>query len=158
MIFSHNPRFVNISGNTLKERLKKIVAEVANTDLEKAFQLILEVAIKNNVPQEEMPKSLIIISDMQFDEAQRYDTMTDTHFDKMRKLFSDSGYEMPMVVFWNVDDRRDTFQVGKEDQNVILVSGQSVSTFKNVLGSIGKTPYDFMLETLNDPQYDCVEV
>lgn len=158
MTFSHNPRFVNISGNTLKERLSKIVAEVANTDLEKAFKLILEVAIKENVPQEEMPKSLIIISDMQFDQAQSYGTMTDTHFDKMRKLFSDNGYEMPMVIFWNVEDRRDTFQVGKNDQNVILVSGQSVSTFKNVLGSIGLSPYEHMLRTLNDSQYDVITV
>jgi len=158
MTFSMNPRFVKLSGNTLAEKVSKIEAEVANTDLERAFQLILDVAIRNNVSKEEMPKSLIIITDMHFDYATAGGSDLDTFYQKMRQKFSLRDYEMPTVIFWNVDQRENAFQVTKNEKNVILVSGQATSTFRNVLANIGCTPYEFMLNTLNSPQYDSVKV
>jgi hypothetical protein len=159
MTFSHSPRFVELTGETLAEKVRKIEAEIANTNLEAAFQLILDVALTNKVPQEEMPKSLVIISDMHFDEVMSSKgRMTDTFYQKMKNKFSDYGYEIPTVIFWNVAQREEAFQVNRDESNVILVSGQSTSTFKNVLANIGTTPYEFMLNVLNSEEYDVVTI
>lgn len=164
MTFSQDPNFVKLTGKTLLEKVRGIESIVANTNLEKAFQLILDLAITEHVPQEEMPKSLIIISDMQFDEAnQGYYVkqgrfVKETFYTEMRQLFEEAGYKIPTIIFWNVDERRETFQVSDKIENTTLVSGQSPSVFKSILGNIGNTPYEFMVETLNDPIYDCVKI
>lgn len=98
-----------------------------NTDCEAAFNLILDTAIKNNVPVNEMPKSLIIISDMEFDYCGNREW---TFYDKMRAKFAQYGYEIPTIVFWNCDSRHDVFHADKNRKGVILVSGQSAGTFK----------------------------
>ena len=158
MTFSHSPKFVELKGETLADKVKNIVAEISNTNLEAAFQLILDVALTNKVPQEEMPKSLIIISDMHFDRAISSGSMLDTFYQKMKNKFSENGYQIPTVIFWNVEQREKAFQVGRDQADVILVSGQSTSTFRNILANIGRTPYEFMLETLNSPEYDVVKI
>jgi hypothetical protein len=71
--------------------------------------------------------------------------------------FAAYGYQLPKLVMWNVEARKDTFLTQSED--VIFVSGQSVSSFKNLCQSLsGKTAWDFMLEVLNDKMYDCVAI
>ena len=156
MTFSERPSFVELKGETLYEKAKCIPAIVENTNLEAAFRLILETAIKHNLTVEDMPKSLVVISDMQFD----YQTMDSemTWHDAMVKMFAENGYAMPNIIYWNVDSRRDTFQVTSEYQGVQLASGQSPSVFKSILNNIGKTPYEAMLAVLNDPVYDCITV
>lgn len=156
MTFSESPEFVKLTGSTLAKKVKCIKSIVANTNLEKAFELILRVAINNNISQDEMPKTLIVITDMQFDEATSYSGKT--FFNDMKAKFAVSGYAMPSVVFWNVAARGNAFQAEKMDNNVIMVSGHSASTFRDVLGNIGKTPWDFMVETLSNPMYDVIKI
>lgn len=156
LTFSESPQFVKLSGNTLAEKISNIESIVANTDLERAFDLILQVAVSNNVSADEMPKSLIIISDMQFDGARG--SGGETFFNSMKKKFASKGYEMPVVIYWQVSARSSAFQAEHKDANVILVSGQGVSSFKAVLNNVGKTPWDFMIETLSDPMYDVVKI
>lgn len=158
LTFSESPRFVELQGNTMQDKVSKIEAIVANTNLEKAYDLILEVALKNHVSQEEMPKALIVITDMQFDSAVEDSRQLSTFHEKMDKKFSDNGYQMPKVIYWNVDARRETYQVRADAPSVYLVSGQSVSTFRYVTNISAKTPYDLMLDVLNDPMYDCVRI
>ena len=157
MTFSEKPRFVELTGNTLKEKVECIESEVANTNLEAGLDLILRVALENNVSQDEMPVSLVVISDMHFDRAVCGSPLK-TFYQSMKEKFEKDGYNIPTIIFWNTTERKEAFHVGKDDANVMLVSGNSTSTFKNILGNIGRTPFDFMIETLNDPQYDCVEV
>lgn len=167
MTFSSHPSFVTLKGETLKEKLTHVPAICENTNVEAAFELILDVALKNNVPAEEMPKSLVIISDMQFDSCvhdnqntTRWGThaLSETLFENLKRRFADNGYAMPTVIFWQVAERQSSFQVEARDENVILASGQSTATFKAILGNIGKTPYDFMVDCLNDPIYDLVKI
>ena len=158
LTFSESPRFVNLSGNSLAEKISNIESIVANTNLESAFDLILKVAVDNNVSTDEMPKSLIIISDMQFDGAVGARGTSKTFFNSMKDKFASKGYTMPTVIFWQVSERGNAFQADRFDANVILVSGQSTSTFKGILSNIGKTPFDFMCETLADPIYDVVKI
>jgi hypothetical protein len=158
LTFSETPKYHLVKGETLKEKLSGIQSEIANTNLESAFDMILSTAVMNSISPKEMPKSLIIISDMHFDQAIENSNAIDTFYTKMKDKFSLYGYEIPTIIFWNVAQRGNAFQVRKGDANVMLVSGQSTSTFKSILGNMSKTPYEFMVETLNDPQYDCVKV
>ena len=77
---------------------------------------------------------------------------------EMRKRFADAGYEMPKLVYWNVASRQDTFLASKNDPDALLVSGQSTSTFKNLIKGMGLSAFEMMEQTLNDSRYDSVIV
>ena len=103
MTFSALPSIVHLEGETLAEKVACAVETDwgLNTTLEAAFDSILKTAVENHVPEEEMPKSLIIISDMEFDSA-TYDSDW-LFYETMKKKFKRNGYTIPNVVFWNVD-------------------------------------------------------
>lgn len=160
MTFSSQPEMVELKGNTLAQKVTN--AQSANwnmsTNFRKALERILEIAIQNKVPQKEMPVSLVVISDMQFDCANRSDYDWD-FYTGMKKLFADNGYTVPNIVFWNCSDGcPDTFHATSKYEGVQLVSGQSASTFKNVIANIGLTPYEAMLKTLSDTMYDGITI
>lgn len=156
MTFTDIPRIVDVTGNTLLEKYRSVTEHVGfDTNLEAAFDAILSTAVRTKCPQADLPKALVIISDMEIN-AWHGGSLTFT--EEMRKRFADAGYEMPKLVYWNVDSRKDTFLASKNDPNAILVSGQSASTFKNLIKGIDLSAYEIMVQTLNDPRYDCVVV
>ena len=157
MNFSSNPSFQKIKGKTLKQILSNIDYDNwdGSTNCESAFNLILNTAIKNHVPVDEMPKSLIIISDMEFDYCGDRQW---TFYDKMKAKFAQYGYEIPTIIFWNVNSRHDIFHADKDKKGVILVSGQSAGTFKNLIGAIGMTPTMFMNKTILSKRYEPITV
>lgn len=159
MTFSSRPSFVQLKGSTVYERIRCIPSIVENTNLQAAFELILRTAINNNLTAEDMPKSLVVISDMEFDSATGYYSSDRwTFYESMKKMYADKGYEIPNVIFWNVNSRHDVFQVTSDYKGVQLASGQSPSVFKSILKNIGKTPYEAMVDVLNDPRYDCITI
>lgn len=155
--FSSRPSFQKIKGKTLKQILRNIDYSnwSGSTNCEAAFDLILNTAIKNNISNNEMPKSLIIISDMEFDYCGDRQW---TFYDKMKAKFAQYGYEIPTVIFWQVESRHDVFHADKNRKGVILVSGQSAGTFKNLIGAIGMTPVDFMYKTILSKRYEPITV
>jgi len=158
MTFSSEPSFVTLKGNTLYEKLRCVPEIVSNTNLEAAFDLILKAALNNNLASSDMPKSLVVISDMQFDEAQTGYGDRMTFYDTMVSKYANAGYEMPNVIFWNVNSSKDTFQVTSSYKGVQLASGQSPSVFKSILANIGKTPYEAMESALNVERYSVITV
>ena len=157
MSFSADSRFHYLKGETLEEKLNSIDMHDwgMNTNLHAAFRHILDVAKENNVPKEEMPKSLIVISDMEIDHAVKGDWI---FYDGMSKEFSENGYEIPNVIFWNVASRHDVFHTDKDRAGVQLVSGHSASTFFTVMDCIGKTPVEAMEMTINAIRYAAIKV
>ena len=158
MTFTDRPHFIKINPNdTLREKVAQVRrTDIGyNTNLEKAFDYILNHALKTNVANEEMPKALVVISDMEID---RYMSGRGLGFvETMKEKFMAHGYELPKLVLFNVEARNDTFL--SQSQDVINISGQSISTFKHLCGILeGKTSYDMMLEILNDKMYDCVQI
>lgn len=158
MTFTNEPHFINIKeGATLLENVKTVAnTDVGyNTNLEAAFDYILSNAIYNNVSNEDMPKALIVISDMEID---RYMSRRGLGFvDTMKEKFNAAEYEMPKIILWNVEARQDTYL--SQNPDVIYVSGSSPSVFKSFIGALnGETAYDVMLKTLNDKMYDCVQI
>lgn len=157
MSFSSEPKFHTLKGETLAQKLSSINMRDwnNNTDLKAAFELILDVAIKNNVSQDEMPKALIVISDMEIDECGNKEW---TFYDKMVHKFEKHGYSLPSIIFWNVNSRHDVFHADSSRKGVQLVSGQSVSTFKNLMKCIEMTPVEAMLNTLNSERYEAIKI
>ena len=159
MTFSGNPQFVELKGNTITEKINFISRAEwgGNTDLEAALLKILDVALENNCSQEEMPKSLIIISDMEIDYCTNQ-KHRENFYDYVSRVYEEHGYKIPNVVFWNVDSRRDVFLADKNHKGVQLVSGQSASTFKNLIGCVDKTPVEMMYAVLNSERYQAIQI
>ena len=124
--------------------------EVGNTDLFKVFELILNAAVKNNVPQKELPSTLYIISDMEFDHCMEGADLT--NFEAAKKLFAAHGYTLPKVVFWNVASRNQQQPVTMNEQGVALVSGCTPNLFSMVTAK-DFSPYSYMMEVLNKERY-----
>ena len=159
LTFTSGPKFINIrEGASLLECVKK-VAEAGvgySTNLEKAFMAILDTAIFYKVPNNEMPKALVVISDMEIDKYMRPGRHWD-FLDVMRKRFANYGYKLPKIVMWNVNARKDT--VLSQSEDVIFISGQSPSSFKSLCQNLdGITAYDLMLQTLNGKAYEKVRI
>jgi hypothetical protein len=158
MTFTDRPHFVELrEGATLAECVKKVKGTDMgyNTNLEAAFNYILKHALQHNVSNEELPKALVVVSDMEIDRYMRRDDMD--FVDAMRAKFARHGYTLPKLILWNVEARHDTFLSKKED--VLCVSGQSASTFRELCGNLdGKTAWDLMLETLGNKMYDCIRI
>jgi len=150
--FSGHPRLVEIKGRDIFEKVRYCgkFNECANTNLQKVFELILRTAVKHNVPQEDMPAKLYIISDMEFDCC--VDGGTLTNFEYAQKLFAEHGYRLPEVVFWNVASRNRQQPVKVNDAGVALVSGCSPRIFSMLKAGIF-SPYAFMMDVLGSQRY-----
>jgi len=134
--FSNRPQMVDISMcQTLRDKLRRLhrFDDYSNTDIEATFDLILDTAVKNHLPQEELPSSCLIISDMQFDQATAHDDNT-TVIESCRQKFESLGYTMPRLIFWNVSVyAHNTIPVQMHRSGVILVSGFSKSIVDMVI-------------------------
>ncbi len=150
--FSSRPQLVEIQGRDIAEKVRFCAAynEVANTDLQAVFELILNAAVRNSVPQEDMPKRLYIVSDMEFDYC--INNAGATNFAHAKKLFELHGYELPEIIFWNVCSRNNQQPVTKNEQGVALVSGCTPRLFSMVAGGIA-SPYTVMLDVIGAERY-----
>ena len=165
--FSERPQLVDFSkADSLHDKLQIALTydECANTNIEKVFDLILTTAIKHNMRQEDMPKNILIISDMEFDSCA---TSGDSDiwncnrpnqclFDVIAQRYADAGYQLPRLVFWNVNSRTGTIPVKENELGVALVSGFSVNIVKMVMSN-KLDPYECLLETLNSERYAPIE-
>ncbi len=156
MTFSERPQLVQVLGNSLTERLRNIQNAHwdMNTDIQKAFDAILDAAIKNGAKQEEMPTTLYIISDMEFDQATEEND--ETNFEVAKRKFAEHNLTLPHVVFWNVDSRNDQSPATLYDDRVTLISGASPSTFRYAVE--GKTPLESMNDILNSERYNRIVI
>ncbi len=154
--FSNRPELIEIKGDTFADKLQYVCSfnEVADTNLEAVFDLILNAAVKNNVPQSELPEKLIIVSDMEFNEC--VDNADETNFNNAKRKFEAAGYKLPEVIFWNVASRNRQQPVTMNEQGVALVSGCTPVLYSQVAdGSLSAmTPYEFMLEVLGSKRYE----
>lgn len=153
LTFSGDPELLRLKGDII-DKVKQINTSTwgMNTDLVKAMNLILNTALKGKVSQNEMPKMLLIFSDMQFDQCASFD---DSAMQMIQRKFTEAGYEMPAIVFWNLNSH-DNIPVKSNAKKVALVSGFSPSIMKSVLSADTEkfTPEGIMLNTIMNPRYD----
>ena len=150
--FSEKPQLVEIKGRTILEKVRYCHSynEVANTNIQKVFELVLDAAVKNQVPQSELPSTLYIISDMEFDCCTRGADLT--NFEYAKQLFEKAGYQLPKVVFWNVRSRNIQQPVTQNEQGVALVSGCTPRLF-SMIAKGQMSPMGYMLEILQSERY-----
>lgn len=156
--FSRQPQFVDFSNaNTLQEKIKIALRhnEVTNTNIEAVFDLILNTAINNNMSQEDIPRNILILSDMEFDYATS-GRMDKTLFEEIELKYQYHGYKLPRLVFWNILSRTGTIPVKQNELGVALVSGFSPAIVKMVLSN-STDPYECLIEQLNTERYKPVE-
>jgi hypothetical protein len=153
LTFSGSPELVTLKGNVVQKAQQMHKSHWAmNTNLNKAFAKILDVAVKGNVPQGDMPKMVLILSDMQMDQCLSFD---DSAIDMIRRKYEGAGYEVPNVVFWNLN-AYDNVPVKWDERGVAMVSGFSPSIMTSLLGAdLGEfTPLGIMMKTIMNPKYD----
>jgi hypothetical protein len=150
--FSEEPKLQEIVGNTIGNRISNLFQASwgYNTDLIKVFKVILSAAVGNKVKPDDMPQTLIIVSDMQFDQACHSNKRT--NFEQIKKLYNQSGYELPQIVFWNVRSSANV-PIKYDDNGTCLVSGCSPSNLRTVLGE-NINPIDVMMETVYSNRYN----
>ncbi|MBQ7625295.1 MAG: DUF2828 family protein [Clostridia bacterium] len=153
--FSETPRLIELKGDAFADRLRYAASfnECANTDIDAVFKLVLSAAVKNKVPQNEMPSKLYIISDMEFDCCA--ENASATNFENAKKNFKAHGYKLPQIVFWNVESRNAHQSVTMNEQGVALVSGVTPRLFAQAQSG-ELSPYKFMLETLLSERYSAI--
>ena len=159
MTFTNDPHFINIKeGASLLQNVQQVASAGVgySTNLEAAFREVLNVAVRNWIAPDEMPETIVVISDMEIDKYMRPGRHWD-FLDTMRARFEQYGYKLPKIVMWNVNARKDT--VLSQSEDVIFISGQSASSFKALCQNLdGVTAYELMLQVLNGKAYEKVRI
>ena len=152
--FSEYPNFVQVEGVDFVDKVNRMSSAgwSMNTNLEAVFDMLLNVAIRNNCTQDEIPQNLIIISDMEFDAARGYarSRNNDTLVEGIAHKWAQCGYKMPHIVFWNVDARQNNIPM-TDKNGISFVSGFSPVLYEQIMK--GKTATALMYDKLNSERY-----
>ena len=154
LTFSEKSELVTLKGNIVQKCAQMVNSDWGmSTNLHAAFDKILSTAVKNKVPNSDMPKMLLILSDMQFNQCVRND---DSAMQMIERKYAEAGYEMPSVVFWNLNSS-DNVPVKSDKSGAALVSGFSPSIMTSLLSADPKefTPEGMMMKTIMADRYDC---
>ena len=157
MTFTNNPHFITIQeGQSLCSILKDVFKKDVgyNTNLEKAFEHLLAMARMHRVPASDMPKALVVVSDMEIDFYRRAPESID-FLAEMRHRYERCGYALPRLIFFNVEARQSTFL--SMSNNALYISGQSAAAFKSVCENIEGDAWSLVIKTLKNERYDRVK-
>jgi len=152
LTFSDKSELLHLKGNVVQKMAQMVKSDWdMSTNLHAAFEKILDVAVKGNVAQEEMPAMVLILSDMQFNQCVRHD---DNAMEMIERKYADAGYSVPQVVFWNLNSS-DNVPVKADKSGAALVSGFSPSIMKALLAADMSefTPEGIMLKTVMSDRY-----
>jgi hypothetical protein len=91
---------------------------------------------------------------MEFNHCARHD---DSAMEMIERKYKDSGYNVPGIVFWNLNARSGNVPVKQDKKGVALVSGFSPAIMKSILGAEDLDPVNVMLATINSPRYAVIQ-
>ena len=150
LTFESSPKFHKVHGKGIVARARNLASAPwgGSTDINKAFNMILNTAVLNRVPANEMPKMLLILSDMEFNYCGHL-----TNTQALRKMYEHAGYEMPKIVFWNLNSHSQNVPVRHNEEGVALVSGFSPAILKSILAAKEFTPEQIMLDAVMVDRY-----
>ena len=162
--FSSTPQLQVLSGS-LKDRYAQMASSDwgMSTDLEATFKLILDQATKHKLSQDEMPNKILILSDMEFNEATNsrggwYGREEKTEWNPtaqqmIEQMYADAGYKVPQIVYWNIQSRNGGVPVAFDTQGTALVSGFSPAIMTSLLGGDIESPQQIMDKTILSERY-----
>ena len=157
--FSSRPQLIDVAGVDFCDKVQRIYQTnlCENTNIEATFDLLLNTAIHSHCTQEDLPQNIIVISDMEFDSAtgsyRRNGLNTEnaeTVLEGIRQKWNMKGYQMPRLIFWNVQARQANIPM-LGNGPISYVSGFSPSIFESILS--GKTGMELMYECLDKERY-----
>ena len=165
--FNDRPEFLEIHGFDFVDKLRNIVEDAdwgGSTNVEAVFDKILQIARENHLSQSDIPSSVIVISDMEFNACVSSNSYRgswygggslnkDTLFESMAKKWATYGYKLPRLYFWNVEARSNNIAM-KDDGNVTYISGCSPVIYEQIMS--GKTSFDLMLDKLLSDRYAAI--
>lgn len=143
--FDTKPTFQYILGSNIQEIARNAFNApwCGSTNLKAAFELVLNHAKNYNIRNEDMPKALVVVSDMQMNDGGHVSLET------LKKKFAEAGYTMPKLVWWNVNASESNPDYAQE--GVVFVSGASATVFRNLINTLNNktiNPLDHVIETL----------
>lgn len=150
--FASRPRLIKTEGVDFVDKVFRIYKTnlVDNTNLNAVFDLLLHTAMEKGVYVDDLPKTIVVISDMEIDYGSNWSKdMINLEMENMRIKWASCGFKLPKLVYWNVNARNNT--ILDTGSNITFVSGCSPVIFKQVL--TGKTGIELMMETLMDKRY-----
>lgn len=152
MTFSEQPQLIRLEG-TLQQRVASLKKAPwgMSTNIQLVFNTLLAVARQHNVPSDEMPTKLLIVSDMQFNSCVRDGNQVNA-YTAFKQAYEEYGYQLPQIVFWNVNCSSGTVPVTKGTEGTALVSGFSPAIMKSLLSG-GMTPESVMLDAVMKDRY-----
>lgn len=159
LTFNTTPTMEYVQGTSLAQKMRSI--QTANwggtTNLQATFDLVLNSAVRENIPEDQMPTKLLIISDMEFDRCESSwgygSSQPKTNLDVVREKYAKAGYTMPEIIFWNVNGRPGNVPAKADDPGVGLVSGFSPAILTAILAGQGFTPVDLMMQAVGGERY-----
>lgn len=155
--FSERPQLQYLKGSLIQRLNQLRNADWGmSTNLEAVFNLILTQAKNNNIPESMMPTKILVLSDMQFNEATRRDSLGAQSM--IEEMYKEAGYEKPDIVYWNLNASGGNFPVEFDKNGTALVSGFSPSILKSILGGKNMTPESILMDTINDERYSLITV
>lgn len=164
--FASRPQLIKTDGVDFVDKVARIYKTnlCDNTNIEATFDLLLNTAIQNGCSQEDLPQNIIVISDMEFDAATGSGWYrnngsinsgnADTVLEGVAKKWAAHGYQLPHMIFWNVQARQANIPMIGQGR-ISYVSGFSPSIFQTIM--TGKTGYDLMMECLNKERYAVIQ-
>jgi len=168
--FSANPQLVEFKGVDIYDKFHRAVNADwgQNTNIEAVFDMLLETGLRNHVPDAEMPKTIYIFSDMEFDYGLTCGTRTtdrwghihtmkrsqiDTLIEAKTKEWMLVGYTAPRVIFWNLNARQNN--IPAMGDKFSYVSGFSMNMIESILS--GLDGVSLMLLKLNSDRYASIK-
>ena len=155
--FSSRPQLIETYGSDFVDKVERIYSTnlCENTNIEAAFDMLLDTAIKSHCRQSDLPKTIIVVSDMQFDrQRDYYGNSNATLMENIAYKWQRAGYQMPELVYWNVQARGNNVIPMQAKDGITFVSGFSPVLFEQIMK--GKTGYDLMMDKLNSERYECI--
>lgn len=156
--FAERPKFDYLSGSTLYDRARYLrnASWGGSTNLQLTFEILLKHSIKN--PFSDLPKALIIISDMEFNDC----SSTKTNFELIDAKYKAEGLERPTLIFWRVDVKVSQQPVTFDENGTILINGYSPAIMKTILALdmdelASITPMNLFLKAVNTDKYSFVD-
>ena len=169
--FSSCPELVRFEGVDIVDKFNrcKHAAWGGSTNIQAVFDMLLATAKNAHVRAEDMPTRIYIFSDMEFNQCVTFEKTisrsrwgygstvnsigeVNSDLENIKKEWARAGYEMPQVIFWNLDARHN--HIPAIGEGFSYVSGFSPSMIDCILS--GKDGYDLMLEKLMSDRYAAV--
>lgn len=162
--FSSSPKLEYLKGDLVDRYEQLSVADWGgSTNLEATFKVLLKKAVEGNLSEEDMPTTILILSDMEFNSATAQGWGNNSAWNPsaqkmIETMYKDAGFNVPKIVYWNIQSRQDNIPVRFNNQGTALVSGFSPAILTALLSGNEFTPYSIMMDVINSERYNKVSI